>query len=386
MNFVELKKNIRDYGMYIALIVIMLLFAVMTGGLFLKPRNISNLLDQTGYVAILAVGMTMILIIRHIDLSVGFVAGFLGAVSATLLRMGNMPLPIVILITLFIGLLIGVYQGWLVAFMGVPSFVVTLAGMFIFRGALLRITEGTGTIIVENSVFNALGNGFIPDLPLPFGIHSTTVLLGFFAVLVFIINELLQRKRKKNYGFQLQTLDIFIGKLVAISAIILYFCWQLSQYRGLSWTVVIVLFVVFIFKVFLDNTVLGRHVYAVGGNPEAADLSGIKVKGVTFFVFVAMSGLSALAGILYTARLQSATTIAGVGFELDAIAASYVGGVSASGGVGKITGTIVGAIVMTSLSNGMNLLGVGISYQYIVRGLVLVLAVLFDIQSRRVKL
>ena len=386
MNVKELKRNIRDYGMYIALFVIMLLFTVMTGGLFMRPRNISNLLDQTGYVAVLAVGMTMILIIRHIDLSVGFVAGFLGAVAATLLKTGTMPLPVVILLTIAIGVLVGMYQGWLVAFMGVPSFVTTLAGMFIFRGALLRITESTGTIIVEDPVFNALGNGFIPDLLSGGDLHLLTVALGLLVVVLFVVNEIVQRGKKKKYGFEQQTFDLFVGKLVIISLLILYFCWQLAQYRGISWTVVIVIAVVAAFKTFLDNTVLGRHVYAIGGNPEAAELSGVKVKAVTFFVFITMSGLSALAGILHTARLQSATTIAGVGFELDAIAASYVGGVSASGGVGKITGTIVGAIVMTALSNGMNLLGVGISYQYIVRGLVLVLAVLFDVQSRRVKI
>ena len=386
MNIKELKKNVRDYGMYIALFVIMLLFTILTGGLFMRPRNISNLLDQTGYVAVLAVGMTMILIIRHIDLSVGFVAGFLGAVAATLMKMGSIPLPFVIVITIAIGVVIGMYQGWLVAFMGVPSFVATLAGMFIFRGALLRITEGTGTIIVENQVFNALGNGFLPDLFSGGNLHLLTLVLGLAAVILFVSNEIIQRGTKKKYGFEQQSLDLFVGKIVIISLLIMYFCWQLAQYRGISWTVVIVIAVVAVLKVFLDNTVLGRHVYAIGGNPEAAELSGIKVKGVSFFVFIMMSALSALAGILYTARLQSATTIAGVGFELDAIAASYVGGVSASGGVGKITGTIVGAIVMTALSNGMNLLGVDISYQYIVRGLVLVLAVLFDVQSRRVKI
>ena len=164
MNLVELKKHVRDYGMYIALMVIMLLFTILTDGLFMRPRNISNLFDQTAYVAILAVGMTMILIIRHIDLSVGFVAGFSGAVAATLLKTQVIPLPFVLLFTIGVGILIGMYQGWLVAFMGVPSFVVSLAGMFIFRGALLRITEKTGTIIVENAIFNAIGNNFIPDV------------------------------------------------------------------------------------------------------------------------------------------------------------------------------------------------------------------------------
>lgn len=395
MNIKVLKQNARDYGMYIALIVIMALFTVLTQGVFMSPRNLSNLLDQTGYVAVLAVGMTLILIIRHIDLSVGFVAGFVGAIAAVLMRTGGIPLPLVILITLAIGTMIGLYQGWLVAVMGVPSFVVSLAGMFIFRGALLRLTEGSGTIIVQNKFFNALGNGFIPDLlaglkaPLQMAssrIHVLTIALGVIAIVAFVFNEIKTRNQKKKYNFEVSTLDMFTGKLVFISALILFFCFQLSRYNGISWTVVIVIGVVAVYHFFMNNTVLGRHIYAVGGNPEAAELSGIKVKAVTFFVFASMSTLSALAGILYTARLQSASTVAGTGFELDAIASAYVGGVSASGGVGKVTGTIVGAIVMSSLQSGMNLLQVGQSYQYIVKGLVLVAAVLFDVQSRRVKI
>lgn len=375
--------------MYFALLVIMVFFSVATGGVFMSPRNLSNLFDQTGYIAVLAVGMTLILIIRHIDLSVGFVAGFLGAIAAVLLRMG-LPLPLVLLLTVSIGTLIGIYHGWLVATMGVPSFVASLAGMFIFRGALLRITEGTGTIIVASPFFNALGNGFIPDLFKGLlgtnRFHILTMLIGVLAVIGFVFSEIRMRNQNKKYDFQGATLDMFIGKLIFISALILFFCWKLAQYNGISWTVVIVIAIVGSYHFFMNNTVLGRHVYAIGGNPEAAELSGIKVKAVTYFVFASMSTLAAIAGIMFTARLQSATTTAGTGFELDAIASAYVGGVSAAGGVGKVTGTIIGAIVMSSLSNGMNLLGVGISYQYIVRGLVLVIAVLFDVQSRRVKI
>lgn len=386
MNIRILKQNVREYGMYIALMVIMALFTVMTNGIFMSPRNLSNLLDQTGYVAVLAVGMTLIIIIRHIDLSVGFVAGFLGAIAAVLMKMGGVPLPVIILITIAVGLIIGLCYGWLVAKMGVPAFVVTLAGMFIFRGALLRITEGTGTIIVDNAFFNALGNGFIPDIVKGYEVHVLTVLIGALAILFFIINEFRTRSQKKKYGFEIATLDMFIGKLVFISALIMFFCWQLSQYNGISWTVVIMCVVVAGYHFFMNNTVLGRHIYAVGGNPEAAELSGIKVENVTFFVFASMSALAALAGILYTARLQSASTTAGSGFELDAIASSFIGGCSPAGGIGKVTGTIIGAIIMSSLQSGMNLMQVGQSYQYIVKGLVLVLAVLFDVQSRKVKI
>jgi putative multiple sugar transport system permease protein len=381
-----LKQNVREYGMYIALMVIMALFTALTNGIFMSPRNLSNLFDQTGYVAVLAVGMTLIIIIRHIDLSVGYVAGFLGAIAAVLMKMGGLPLPVILLITIAVGCLIGLYNGWLVAKMGVPAFVVTLAGMFIFRGALLRITEGTGTIIVNNAFFNALGNGFVPDFLNGGSIHLLTMTLGIVGVIAFIVNEINSRNKKQKYGFEIATLDMFVGKLVFISALILFFCWQLSQYHGISWTVVIVLIVVAVYHFFMNNTVLGRHIYAVGGNPEAAELSGIKVEKVTFFVFASMSALAALAGILYTARLQSASTTAGTGFELDAIASAFIGGCSPAGGIGKITGTIIGAIIMSSLQSGMNLLQVGQSYQYIVKGLVLVIAVLFDVQSRKVKI
>lgn len=385
MNIRILKQNARDYGMYIALLIIMVLFTVLSGGIFMSPRNLSNLFDQTGYVAVLAVGMTLIIIIRHIDLSVGFVAGFVGAIAAVLMKAG-VPLPFVFLIALASGAVVGLYQGWGVAFMSVPAFVITLAGMFIFRGALLRLTEGTGTIIVDSKFFNAIGNGFIPDVVQGAGIHVLTMIIGVIAVVGFVINEFISRNQKKKYSFEIDTMDMFIGKLVFISALILYFCWQLAQYNGISWTVVLVLVVVGIYNFFMNNTVLGRHIYAIGGNPEAAELSGIKVKQVTLFVFTSMSTLAALSGLMFTSRLQSATTTAGVGFELDAIASAFIGGCSPAGGIGKVTGTIIGAIVMSSLSNGMNLLGVGISYQYIVRGLVLVIAVLFDVQSRKVKI
>jgi putative multiple sugar transport system permease protein len=386
MNIRILKQNAREYGMYIALLVIMVFFTIMTGGVFISPRNLSNLFDQTGYVAVLAVGMTLIIIIRHIDLSVGFAAGFLGAIAAMLMHIGGVPLPFVFLITILTGVLIGMYQGAVVAKLGVPAFVVTLAGMFIFRGALLRITEGTGTIIIASDFFNALGNGFIPDIFHGKSIHLLTMLLGVLGVLLFIISEVRIRNQKKKYNFEGTTLDMFIGKIFFISALILFFCWQLAQYNGISWTVVIVLVVVAVYHFFMNNTVLGRHIYAVGGNPEAAELSGVKVDKVTLFVFTSMGTLTALAGILFAARLQSASTTAGTGFELDAIASAFIGGASPAGGIGKITGTIIGAIVMSSLQSGMNLLQVGQSYQYIVKGLVLVIAVLFDVQSRRIKI
>ncbi|MCM3531820.1 sugar ABC transporter permease [Cytobacillus oceanisediminis] len=377
------KDNIRDYGMYIALFVIMLTFTMMTDGLFMSSRNISNLLDSTGYIAVLAVGMTLVIVIRHIDLSVGFVAGFLGAIAAILLTGMGVAFYITIPIILVMGIFVGLFNGLLVAKFGIPSFVATLAGMLIFRGALLQVTEKTGTIIVKDDGFNAIGNGFIPSIMQVNGLHLLTLILGVLAILLYIYSEISTRKNKINYQFKVVSKGIFIVKLVFVSAIISYITWILAGYNGFSWTVVIMLLVVVIYHFLTTKTVLGRHIYAVGSNPEAAHLSGINVNKITYIVFGSMGMLAALSGILFTSRLQSATTTAGTLFELDAIAAAYVGGVSSAGGVGKITGAIIGAVVMASLSSGMNLLGVGVSLQYMIRGGVLAGAVIFDVMTRK---
>lgn len=378
-----IKANIRDYGMYIALLVIMVTFTVMTDGLFMSSRNISNLLDSAGYIAVLAVGMTLVIVIRHIDLSVGFVAGFLGAIAAIFLTQIGVPVFVTVPVILVFGIIIGLFNGFLVAKIGIPSFVATLAGMLIFRGALLQVTEKTGTIIVNDDQFNALGNGFIPSLMQVNGLHLLSLLVGVVSIVLYIYSEVSNRKNKVKYGFDVPSKPIFMGKLALISVIIGYVTWILAGYNGFSWTVVIMVGVVILYHFLSTKTILGRHIYAVGSNPEAAHLSGINVQKITYIVFGSMGMLAALSGILFTARLQSATTTAGTLFELDAIAAAYVGGVSSAGGVGKVTGAIIGAIVMASLSSGMNLLGVGISYQYMIRGSVLALAVIFDVMTRQ---
>lgn len=379
-----LRQNIREYGMFIALFVIMVIFAFLTNGIFLSSRNLSNLLNQTGYIAVLAIGMTLVIVIRHIDLSVGFLAGFLGAVAAIALSQWGLPTIAVVPLVMAIGALAGLITAFPVAQLGIPSFVASLAGWLIYRGFLQLATEGTGTIIVSDDSFNAIGNGFIPDIPgVDLGFHMLTLLIGLAAVVWFIMNELSARRKKMAYGFEVLPMDIFVLKIVFVSIIVGGITWVLANYNGLSWTVVIVLIVLGIYQFITSQTVLGRHIYAVGGNPDAAELSGISVKRITYIVFGSMGMLSALSGILFTSRLQSATTTAGTLFELDAIAAAYVGGVSAAGGVGKVTGSIIGALVMTSLTSGMNLMGVGIAYQYIVRGAVLAIAVIFDVATRR---
>ena len=380
-----LRQNIREYGMYIALFAIMAIFTIITKGVFISSRNLSNLLNQTGYIAVLAVGMTLVIVIRHIDLSVGFLAGFLGAIAAIALTKWGLPTVAVVPLVLVLGAVAGLITGFPVAKLGIPSFVASLAGWLIYRGALQLVTEGTGTIIISDKAFNAIGNAFIPDIPdigILSGVHKLTLLLGIVAIVLFIFSEINGRRKKMAYNFEVLPTDIFAIKLVFVSVLVGAITWVLANYNGLSWTVVIMLVVVGIYHFITTQTVLGRHIYAVGGNPEAAELSGINVKRIIYVVFGSMGMLSALSGILFTARLQSATTTAGTLFELDAIAAAYVGGVSAAGGVGKVIGSIIGALVMLSLTSGMNLMGIGIAYQYVVRGLVLVAAVIFDVTTR----
>lgn len=382
-----MRENIREYGMFIALFVIIAVFTILTDGVFISSRNIVNLINQTGYIAVLAVGMTLVIVIRHIDLSVGFMAGFLGAVAAIAMVFWHWPVYAAILFVLVLGIFAGLLTSFLVAQLGIPSFVATLAGWLGYRGALQLVTRSTGTIVIPNDAFNAIGNGFIPDIPINIlpEMHKLTLLLGLLGVIFFVLNQIFTRKKMQGYGFEVLPIEMFILKLVFISLLLGGIFWILAGYKGLSWTAAIVILVLLIYDFITTRTVLGRHIYAVGGNPEAAELSGISVKRLTHVVFGSMGLLTALSGILFASRLQSATTTAGTLFELDAIAAAFVGGVSAAGGVGKVTGAIIGALVMTSLTSGMNLMGIDISYQYIVRALVLAAAVIFDVATRNTK-
>jgi putative multiple sugar transport system permease protein len=387
-----LEQNVREYGMYIALFVIMAIFTITTNKVFISSRNISNLINQTGYVAVLAVAMTLVIVIRHIDLSVGYLSGFLGAIAAIAMAdprvistgMG-LPVGVAILIVLVLGILAGVIIAFLVADLGIPAFVATLAGWLGYRGALQLVTAGTGTIIINNQIFNALSNDFIPDIPnlnfLP-GVHKLTLILGALAIILLIIMQIRNRKAKQAYSFEVLPMDMFVLQIVLLSVLLAAITWIMAGYNGLSWTVIIVVAVVGIYDFITSQTILGRHIYAVGGNPEAAELSGISVRKITYMVFGSMGLMSALSGILYASRFKSATTTAGAGLEFDAITAAFIGGTSPAGGIGKVVGTLIGALVMGSLSSGMNLMGIDISIQYIVKAIVLAVAVIFDVATR----
>jgi len=378
--------NISEWGMYIALLVIMIFFAVATNGIFVSPRNIDDLIKQTGYTAVLAIGMTLVIIIQKIDLSVGYLSGFLGAVAATAMVSWHWSAYTSILLVLVLGILAGLLTAFLIAKLDVPAFVATLGGWLGYRGALQLVTRSRGTIIIPNDTFNAIGNAYIPDIPgiriFP-GVHKLTLILGILSILFFILNEIRNRKKNQVYNIKTMSIHLFIIRLILLSLLIGGVTWVFASYRGLSWTAVIVLIVFLVYNFIMSRTTLGRHIYAVGGNPQAAELSGISVKKIIYVVFGSMGMLAALAGILFASRFKSATTTAGTLLEMDAITAAFIGGTSPYGGVGKVTGSIIGAFLMTSLTNGMNLMGVDISFQYIVRAIVLVVAVIFDIATHK---
>ena len=384
-----LKNNLKSYMMYIALVIIMVVFQIWSGGgnfmkgSFFKASNISNLFNQAAYVAVLAIGMTLILILKHIDLSVGYVAGLSGAVAAILMQRYGMNQWLAILIVLLMGLAIGVYQGTVITRVGVPAFVMTLAGMFIFRGLLSLSLAKTGTIVISQKGFLALCQGFIPDIPNETGLHLVTMIAGVIAVALVIVSQIKNRRSKQKYEFEVISTPIFVTGLVLASAVILLVFYVLADYKGIPWSAVIVAVILAIYTFMLNKTKLGRYIYGIGGNDQAAELSGVDVKKVTLFAFCSMSFLAAVSGILYASRLSSATPTAGNAFEMDAIASSYIGGTAVSGGVGKVTNAIIGTFVIMSLTNGMNLMKVDISYQYIVKGIIFILAVAFDVRTRK---
>lgn len=375
------RANIRQYAMFVALFVIMMIFNVLTNGTFVSARNLTNLYLQTGYIAVLAVGMVLIIVAGHIDLSVGSIAAFTGAIAGILQVKMDLPTVPTILLTLLVGAIIGMWQGFWVAYRGVPAFIVTLAGMLIFRGAVIGITKGQ-TIGPFHKSFNDINVGYLGDIANIDGVHLLSVIIGIIAVLGYVFSEMHQRKVRKSYEFEVLPGHYFIGQLLLVGGLIMAFILSMALYKGIPYTVFIVVGFVALYSFITNKTPIGRHVFAVGGNMEAAKLSGINVKKTVFLVFTSMGTLAAMSGIMFSARLNAAAPSAGNLFELDAIAASFIGGASAKGGIGSVFGAIIGALVMASINNGMSLLNMDISYQYMIKGSVLLLAVWFDISTR----
>jgi len=379
---VAFRKNIRQSVMVIALALVIILFEFTTDGVLLKPLNISNLIMQNSYILILAIGMLLaILTGGNIDLSVGSVAGFIGAISAVMVVEMNVPVVIAIFASLLVGGIIGVWQGYWIAYKGVPAFIATLAGMLVFRGLTLVILQGKSIAPMPDS-YTFLASGFIPDIFGGKNINILAVVLGIFASLIYVFVEYRKRENKKKYDFDVSSPMFFWLKLLGIVAVINAFTFLLALYRGIPMVLVIVVILVSVYSYFTNKTIPGRHIYAFGGNAKAAKLSGVNVKRVLFWVYVNMSVLAAFAGIIFAGRLNSATPKAGVNFELDAIAACFIGGASTTGGVGTIVGAIVGGLLMGVLNNGMSIMGVSIDWQQTIKGLVLLGAVAFDVYSK----
>ncbi|MBD0379028.1 multiple monosaccharide ABC transporter permease [Paenibacillus sedimenti] len=375
------KSNIRQYGMILALILITLLFQILTDGILLKSLNITNLILQNSYILVLAIGMLLVIITGNIDLSVGSVAAFVGAVSAIMMVDMKMPFILALVISLVIGAIVGAWQGFWVAYVKIPSFIVTLAGMLLFRGLTMIVLQGQ-SIAPFPKAFQKISSGFLPDLSAGSKLHLLTIIIGIVLSLLFVWKEWKDRRTQKKYNFEVMPEGLFAAKLIAIVAVINVFTYVLATYEGIPNILILLFVLVVIYTFVMNRTVMGRHIYALGGSEKAAKLSGVKTKQVTFWVFVNMGVLAALSGLVFAARLNAATPKAGVNFELDAIAACFIGGASATGGIGTVIGAMIGGLVMGVMNNGMSLVGLGIDWQQGIKGLVLLLAVGFDIYNK----
>lgn len=386
-----LKGNLRQYVMIIALAAVILLFEIITEGVLLKPLNISNLISQNAYIFILATGMLLCILTNgNIDLSVGSVVAIVGAVSAIMVVNEGIPVFWGILVGLLIGVVIGVWHGFWIAYAGVPAFIVTLAGMLIFRGLTMVILKGTSIAPMPDS-YRFLASGFLaPDLRIFVGsnikfladLNLLAILAGIVASVLYVLSQLMKRRNKRKYGFDVTPFKWFVLQCIGIIAVVNAFTYALAKYKGIPMVLVIVVALVAIYTFITTKTIPGRHIYAFGGNTTAARLSGVNTKKVLFWVYVNMGLLSAVAGIVFTGRLNSATPKTGDGFELDAIASCFIGGASTTGGVGTVIGAIVGALLMGVLNNGMAIKGVSIDWQQAIKGFVLLAAVAFDVYSK----
>ncbi|MFD3729895.1 multiple monosaccharide ABC transporter permease [Streptomyces sp. NPDC058632] len=377
-----MRRNMRQYGMLIALGLIVVLFAVWTNGDLLLPRNVSNLVLQNSYILILAIGMMLVIIAGHIDLSVGSLTAFVGSMAAVFMVRNDLPWPVAVLLCLAVGAIAGAVQGWFIAYGGLPSFIVTLAGMLTFRGLTEIFLDGQ-TLGPFPKGLQTTANGFLPEVGPNTNYHNLTLLLGLGLIALVVLQEIRDRRRQQEFALDVLPAKLFLLKLVALTAAILTVTLLLASYKGAPIVLLILGALLVGFGYVMRNAVIGRHIYAIGGNLPAAKLSGVRDKKVTFLVFLNMGMLAALAGLVFAARFNAASPKAGLNFELEAIAAAFIGGASMSGGVGTVLGAIIGGLVLGVLNNGMNLVGVGTDWQQVIKGLVLLAAVGFDVWNKR---
>jgi putative multiple sugar transport system permease protein len=376
-----LTGQLRQIGLFITLIAIVVFFQIATGGITLAPINVSNLIVQNSYILILAIGMVMVIIAGHIDLSVGSVVAFIGAMAGVFISQWHLPWPLAVLFCLILGALVGAWQGFWIAYFGIPAFIVTLAGMLAFRGAA-QIALGNQQISFFPKEFRAIGSGFLPAFGTT-GYEPLTMILGLLASIAIVGNALRQRAVRRKYDLEDEPLWWFLIKLAFLVLLVLVITVLLASYNGTPIVLIILAVLVVGYSAIMNRSVFGRHIYAIGGNLAAAALSGVKTKRVTFLLFVNMGVLSAVAGLVFTAGLNLASPSAGNGFELDAISAVFIGGAAVTGGIGTVPGAIIGGLIIGVLNNGMSILGIDSDYQLLIKGLVLLAAVAFDVYNKR---
>lgn len=376
----KVKNSFTKYSMYYILIAIIIFFEITTGGVLLQPLNITNIILQNSYILILAIGMLLCIILGHVDLSVGAIAAFTGGISALLSIQAGLPTIVTVILSLLVGLAIGAFNGFWIAYVKVPAFIATLASQLIFRGLTIIILDGKTLAPFPNS-FRLMGSGFLPDFLNISALHGTTLILGgILALFVFYKSY----KDSQQLGKEESRTSTWAKAIVTV-ALVAWFTFSMASYEGFPNVFILLIALIAIYSFVTQRTTIGRRIYATGGKEEAARLSGVNTERVTFFAFTNMGFLAAVAGLIFTARLNAATPTAGEGFELDAIAACYIGGASAYGGSGTITGAIIGGLVMGILNNGMSLMGIGADWQQAIKGAVLLFAVAFDVYNRRKK-
>ncbi|WP_320141139.1 multiple monosaccharide ABC transporter permease [uncultured Cohaesibacter sp.] len=377
-----LKSNVREYGLLIALIAVMIFFQVVTNGILMKPLNLTNLILQNSYIVIMAIGMLLIIVAGHIDLSVGSVMGFIGALAAVMIVNYDINYVVTIIVCLVVGTAIGALQGFWVAYYKIPAFIVTLAGMLSFRGLTLALLNGQ-SIGPFPTGFQKLSSGFIPDL---FGVgrpHMLTIVLGIILSVFLIYAAWKDRKERAKFGNLDEPFAFFVLKNLLIVFAINYLSYVMAGYRGYPNVLIVIAVLVAAYGFLTSSSTVGRRIYALGGNVKAAKLSGVNTERLTFLTFANMGLLAAFAGMVFAARLNTATPKAGYGYELDVIAAVFIGGASTTGGVGTVTGAIIGAFLMGVMNNGMSILSIGIDWQQVIKGVVLLAAVIFDVYNKK---
>lgn len=376
------KELLKKNTMIIALIIVTLFFAFQTSGTLLVPQNVTNLISQNGYVVVLAVGMLLcILTGGNIDLSVGSVVALVGALAGTLMVNKDMSIWIAMPICLGAGILIGIIHGYWIAYLRIPAFIVTLAGMLLWRGVALMILGGLTVSPFPNQYLNIF-NTYLPDV---FGgsINILSLVIGFVVCIIYTVAQVISRINKTKKGYILEPVISLIGKIIIISLVVMVLATSLAYHKGIPTILILLAVVVMIYAYFTTKTVPGRYLYAMGGNEKAAKLSGINTNKVLFLAYVNMSFLSAVAALMCVARFNSAAPTAGMNYELDAIGACYIGGTSAYGGTGTVGGVVIGAIFMGVLNNGMSIMGIDNNLQKVIKGVVLLAAVTFDVLSKK---